>query len=440
MFGSVARRLAILNAAVVIVVVLLLGSVTFVALRHELNAEVDSSLRGRLEPVAKQWAEGGLSASGGQQAKSDDDHDDDEEALDSGDTVVFVVDPSGQVVYNPRGVQLGGVPVRAGIERALAGERDSRSVTVGGIGAVRVLSLPVRSHGQVVGAAQALRSLHEHQRELALLQGLTLLGLGLGVVIAVPAGLFLARRAMRPIDAAFTRQRTFVADASHELRTPLTLIRANAELALSDPHLPVAEVAPELTTILAEVDRTDRLVDDLLTLARADAGQLPLRREPHDLRALAATAAAGMSALAAARGLTVEVAPSPACPVWVDGERLLQVIRILLDNAIKHTGPGGTIQLVVSCGKEASLRVQDSGEGIAAGELEHVFDRFYRSDKARSRAAGGTGLGLAIARALVEAHGGRIMLDSQVGVGTVAEVTLPLRAGPAELGSTRPSR
>ncbi|HEU5423881.1 MAG TPA: ATP-binding protein, partial [Nitrolancea sp.] len=364
-----------------------------------------------------------------------------EDALDSGDTVVFVVDPDGQVIDNPRGVKLEGVPIRAGIERALAGTRDSRTVTINDVGAVRVLSLPIRDKDRVVGAAQALRSLEEHQRELALLQTLTLAGLGLGVVIAVPAGLFLARRAMRPIRAAFERQRTFVADASHELRTPLTLIRANAELVLGDPQVPVAEVTPELTSILAEVDRTDRLVDDLLTLARADSGRLPLQREPHDLRALAATAAASMSALASARGLSVDLAASPNCLVWVDGERLLQVIRILLDNAIKHTAPGGTIRLAVACsGKEASLRVEDSGEGIPPGELERVFDRFYRIDKARSRAAGGTGLGLAIAKALVEAHGGRITLSSRLGVGTVVEVTLPLRAAPvptAAPGSAR---
>ena len=117
------------------------------------------------------------------------------------------------------------------------------------------------------------------------------------------------------------------------------------------------------------------------------------------------------------------------------------MIRILLDNAIKHTASGGTIRLAVACsGKEASLRVEDSGEGIPPGELERVFDRFYRIDKARSRAAGGTGLGLAIAKALVEAHGGRITLGSRLGVGTVVEVTLPLRAAPvptAAPGSAR---
>ena len=156
---------------------------------------------------------------------------------------------------------------------------------------MRVMTVPLRDHDEITGAVQAARSLREHEAELALVGWTTLAGVGLGALVAVPAGLLLARRAMRPIDAAFQRQRAFVADASHELRTPLTLVRANAELALLDPERPVDEAAPALESILAEVDRTDRLVDDLLLLARTDAGRLALDLAPADPGAVAAEAA-----------------------------------------------------------------------------------------------------------------------------------------------------
>jgi signal transduction histidine kinase len=379
----------------------------------------------------------------GTQYDRNDEHEEDEDArridesvLGSGDTIVFVVDGAGQVIYNPRGLNLSGVPIRGGINAALSGATDRRSVDVGGIGATRVLSVPLIEDNRVVGAAQAIRSLGEHQRELALVTWLTLASAALGAFIAIPAGLYLARRAMQPINAAFERQRTFVADASHEFRTPLTLIRANAELALLDPDVPVERVRDTLDSILDEVDRSDRLVDDLLTLARSDAGQLPLDRKPTALADLVRGVVDEMRTLGSARQLTLSADIASSCSAAVDPDRIRQVLRILLDNAIKHTEPGGGVSAELRCADRwATIQVRDTGAGIEPEHLHRIFDRFYRVDRGRSRAAGGTGLGLPIARAIVEAHGGRITLESQVGSGTTVNVSLPALRGEPEAAS-----
>jgi signal transduction histidine kinase len=235
---------------------------------------------------------------------------------------------------------------------------------------------------------------------------------------------------MRPIDAAFARQRAFVADASHELRTPLTLIRANAELVQRlDAPEPEA-VQAEMSRILDGVDEMSHLVDDLLLLARIDDAAVALERRVVDLPAMTASVVESLADRAQSAGLTVAFEADRPVSVAVDEARIRQVIRILLDNAIAYTPAGGTITVFVEQhGGKAALRVRDTGIGIPAADLPHVFERFFRADRARSRATGGVGLGLAIARVLVEAHGGEIHLDSAAGAGTTAWFALPVAAG-----------
>lgn len=431
MFRGVGRRLALLNALVVIAIIALTGAATYLLLLNQLDAEVDTALEATAEQTARSLRYGlpPPVVTGGERRERDDDDDyssDDEEILASGDTIIFAVDPSGHLIYNPRGLETGRIPSPASAARALDQEEDRRSLTIDGVGPVRVVSVLVRKDGEVIAAVQVVRSLREHDAELATVRWMTLLGIGLGTAIAVPAGLFLAHRAMRPIDAAFARQRTFVADASHELRTPLTLIRANAEIARQDPTAPVVAIDPEHTSILDEVDRTDRLVDDLLTLARADASRLDLHREPVDVAALVREVHGAMTPMARQRGVALHVeTPQPAIAL-IDAERIQQVLRILLDNALKHTPAGGDVHLSTSAeATQIRIVVADTGTGIPPADLPHVFDRFYRVDQARSRAAGGSGLGLPIARALVEAHGGTITLTSTLHHGTTVTVTLP---------------
>jgi signal transduction histidine kinase len=431
MFRGIGQRLAILNALTVIVVIALAGGITWLALRAALDDEIDNALRDRIDIYIGNpalFADALPSPSVVGDDHEEDEHDDDDDEHDrqvaaSGDTLLFVIDRDGQVTFNSRGVELDHLPVEAGVELALGGRADTRSVTLDETGNVRVLTVPLRDDGQIIGAVQAVRSLDEHDRELALVGWMTLLGVALGALVAVPAGLYLSRRAMVPIDDAFSRQRSFVADASHELRTPLTLIRANAELAMLDPERPTDE---PLANILTEVDRTDRLVDELLLLARSDAGRLELKREPNDLSALIRDAAESMRLLFDARGTGLAVVADTQAEVLADRDRIRQVVRSLLDNALKHTA-GGQVDIEVGrTGHRAVVTIRDTGTGIPPEALPNVFDRFFRVDKARSRSAGGTGLGLPIAKVIIEAHGGEISLSSEPGHGTVVTFTLPV--------------
>ena len=247
-----------------------------------------------------------------------------------------------------------------------------------------------------------------------------------GVGLAVVGGTFLSGRALRPIQTAMDRQRAFVADASHELRTPLSLIRANAELMKRKPEADVQANMPSVDDIITETDRLAYLVGQMLTLARSDSGPASMAIDLLDLSPLAEDAARQMRLLAQPKGIALQAHANGAA--WVRGEhnRLGELLLILLDNAVKYSDAGASIDVsVAQADGRVRLTVADTGRGIPAEALPHVFDRFYRVDKARSRDMGGTGLGLAIARWIAEAHGGAIALQSAEGRGTTVTVTLP---------------
>jgi signal transduction histidine kinase len=233
--------------------------------------------------------------------------------------------------------------------------------------------------------------------------------------------------ALVPARRAFARQQQFVADASHELRTPVALIRASAEVLAGAPELARGPHAGLLAGIGREAERLGRLLGDLLQLARFDSGRAPAALGPVALSDLVAEAVEQVRRLELARGLELAAAAEPH--LWVRGDtgRLRQLALILLDNALKHTPPGGRVEASVRAERGwARLAVADTGCGIAAEHLPHLFERFYRVDRARARGAGGAGLGLAIARELVEQHGGRIGVESAPGRGSTFAVWLPL--------------
>jgi signal transduction histidine kinase len=233
------------------------------------------------------------------------------------------------------------------------------------------------------------------------------------------------------LEKEFNRQRRFVADASHELRTPVAAIRSMTDVALSQSDALNGASSDEYLSTLhdvnAEAERLGHLINDLLTLASTDEHQLLLEREEVRLDLLAIDVAATTEALASEKGITLEVKADQPAMVIGDEVRLIQVMLNLIDNAIAYTNTGGKVLLSVEVReKEVFLTVRDSGIGIAQEHLEHIFERFYRVDAARSRAAGGTGLGLAIVEWIVRAHGGVITVESQVGVGTTFTVKLSL--------------
>ncbi len=229
------------------------------------------------------------------------------------------------------------------------------------------------------------------------------------------------------------RMRRFVADASHELRTPLTSVKGLAEFYLQQGDAADrAEVIRLMTGIQAEAARMGRLVDDLLLLAQFDEDR-PLDLQPVDLSSIAVQAAAVAHAIQPGRPLTV-VAVAPVI-VRADAGRLRQVLDNLIGNALQHTPAGTPVTVTVTdCSQDGQVSVADAGPGLSAAQAAQVFDRFYRTDRARSRASGGTGLGLSIAATLVAAHDGTIDVDTQPGHGATFVVRLPLAAAPAVKG------
>lgn len=222
-------------------------------------------------------------------------------------------------------------------------------------------------------------------------------------------------------------RRRMAADVAHELRTPLAVIQADLE-AMIDGVRPLS--AEAVADVHGETRLLSRLIDDLRDLSLAETGQLPLRKEPTDLEDLARTSAARFAPRAEERGIGLEVgATEDLPPADVDPDRISQVFGNLLENALRHTPPGGRVELRVGPGERpATLQatVRDTGPGIPAEHLPNVFEHFYRADRARSRSAGGSGIGLAVVKQLVEAHGGRAWAESPPGRGATFGLTLPV--------------
>jgi two-component system, OmpR family, sensor histidine kinase CiaH len=301
-------------------------------------------------------------------------------------------------------------------QTALIEGTDMRTVHAPG-GPLRVLSERVTP----TWVLQVARSLEPEEEALDHLLAVLLLGGGAAIVIATIGGWFLAGKALTPVQEAFDRQNVFVADASHELRTPLAVIRANAEFL--QERQPASEEASE---IVSETDRLSVLVDSLLAVARGDRNG-GVAYDELDLGAVVEGSAGSMGSLAAERGIALNVSAAPDLRVLGSREQLRQLVVILVDNALRYTGEGGRVEVdVARRDGSAVMAVTDTGIGIPAGALGHVFERFYRADEARTRDSGGAGLGLAIAQKLVDEHGGRIAAESTPGEGSTFTVTLPL--------------
>jgi len=228
------------------------------------------------------------------------------------------------------------------------------------------------------------------------------------------------------IEQSFARTRRFTADASHELRAPMTLIHTAAEHALRRER-GREELVDAMQKILREAQHTRALIDDLLLLARGDAGREAAVLAELDAAPLVREAAQQAAALAAERGIDVSLELAPgALTVLANEAQLRRLLLILVDNALKYTQPGGRVTL--SGGTDAGrvvLSVADSGVGIPPGDLTRVFERFWRADKVRSREAGGTGLGLAIAKQIADQHGAELEASSEPGRGSVFSLRLP---------------
>jgi signal transduction histidine kinase len=245
------------------------------------------------------------------------------------------------------------------------------------------------------------------------------------------------------LETSFGALRRFTADASHELKTPLTVLRADVERAMH-PSAQGSEAMQALEEALQETARMSDLVDSLLTLARADEGRFDLHREPVALGPLVRDVYETATILGEPAGLTVSMSVLEEGTVDGDARRLRQLFLNLVTNAIKYTPNGGRVELSLSLrvGEEIAFTVRDTGIGMSAADLSHVFERFWRADRARSRTSerGGFGLGLAISQWIAQAHGGRIAVQSRLGRGSVFTVTLPLLSAAAQAAADQTRR
>ena len=417
-------RLVGWNVLILALILGLLGTSVYIALARSLLGEVDRNLFSRSEqalpflfPPPHDLNPGPGGALGGRRPP---------EGYNGG--VFFIAyAPDGSVLRNPQQVGLPTLRWPDSSQPTLA------TIQLSDGDEARVLLRRMPDGGMLVTG----QSLEPEQTALHSLVLVLVGGGGIGLLLSLAAAWFLSGRALIPIQHAFQTQQKFIADASHELRTPLTVLRSATDLLNAHRNEPLEGNGELFDDVRAEIARMERLAQDLLTLARSDAGGVELMTAPVELSEIAAEVVRRTMPLAQSQGVQLALHnEAQDSIVDADPDRLQQVVLILIDNAIKHTPSGGRVDVRVRRhGQHAQVEVADTGTGISPEDLPRIFDRFYRADKARAREQGGTGLGLAIAKMLVDAHAGQLQISSTLGSGTQVTVTLPLMTNrPATLG------
>jgi signal transduction histidine kinase len=428
MFSAARWRLTFVFTAVLVLILGISGVVVYLTTESLIYDQVDAELAAKAQSdmflVEDHESRGpgpGPSDEGGGQAT-------DSQEFEQGGYFFAVVDESGEVIEKSGNCDLEALAPRETIQQAV----DNGDATIetqspdGDTQRVYLLSATTREGQEVV--LQMGRSIEAELETLSRLRNILLAVVAVSILPALFGGYLLSGRALRPIKVAMDGQRAFIADASHELRTPVAVVRTNAELL--ERHIETGKIGQTdsdttaVQDIIAETDRLGRMVTQMLTLAQADAGQTVLTESDVALDELAEEVGRSMRSLAEAKGLTMDVRAAPNTWVHGDRERLREVLVTLLDNAIKYTETGAVSVTVERSHRRATVVVSDTGPGIAPDDLAHIFERFYRVDRARSRDEGGTGLGLAIARHIVEAHDGTIRIESEPGKGTLVKVEL----------------
>jgi heavy metal sensor kinase len=453
-------RLTAWYALFLLTILVALGAFLVLMLRSDLRSTIDREIRTSSAAISQNYAEEGISGF----------HEISAAALRRSGSGAQVLDARGRVLVSYGGDLAQDPMVSAGLRLpALAGKGELFQANLGDsdqpfrVMTTRVL---VRGRPQLVVVGESLQGSDEAVRKILIL---LLIAGPVAMAAAGFGGWWLVRNALLPVDrmrskaeeigidrlherlaapnttdeigqlaatlnamldrleAGMIAKRQLIADASHELRTPLAAMRAELDVSLRDSERTAAERAV-LESIREDVDRMSRTVSNLLMLARADEGRLELVRTEVDLAQLLAIAARPLQALAAAKGVRLEVI-GETCTAQGDAQRLHLAFTNLIENAIKFTAPGG--QIVASSWRQAAevgVRIADTGVGIPIDAQARIFDRFYRADPSRSRESGGSGLGLAICYEIATAHGARIWVDSEFGKGSAFWLALPADA------------
>lgn len=415
MFKKTRLQLAVMTAAIVFLFFMVSGSVLYLFMQQQLYEQFDRSVIGSLRPVMRN-----LQLGQGQH------------------TQPFVSSRSPFDRFRlPLGVLIWGENQKLLVAPSFFTKKDlnllkshlqetASTITMGGhsfrlqtfeVIAPSYAGTPTQVTVQTVrNVDQVVSSLHSL---LTLLLGMALFSAGCSVII----GLLLANRALIPIERSWERQRQFVGDASHELRTPIMAVQSRVELLLHHPEQTIEEVSPRILSMYSELRRVSRLLQDLLTLSRADSNQQQIVLSEVNIHDLVAQVVDTIRPLCDNLHVNLDLLSDAPLIHSVDEQRFTQMLYIFLDNAMKYNVPGGAIRISYKKVKRLEITIEDTGIGIAEKDLPHVFERFYRSDVARPK--DGSGLGLSIAKWIIDSHDATVRLRSVPQKGTSITVSFP---------------
>ena len=411
------RRLTWWYAATLSLILLLLGSGLYVVIHSQLTHQLDKSLRDATNELVRAARIREQEAASAQGAVVDA-----VEELHIPDRTLYLLDSAGA----PIKPATASAWIRAAAQRAARGdvvndEIDARHEHTLSLHAER---FQLKS-GQTLVAIAVADQVELTDRYAALIAAFG--GAALAAIVLVAAGgYFLVQKSTAPAERSMEYTRRFMADAAHELRTPIAVLRTKAAVALQEERSVESYVA-SLRGMGHEAQRLGRVVDDLLMLARADAGERTVERARFFLDDVVLDATLSMRTLAQAAGVTLLVDRFEESPVVGDAALVRELIVVLLDNAVKFTPNGGSVRVAVLPLPEPTLTIEDTGRGIPTEQMPHVFERFYRGDVSRPR-EGGAGLGLAIAQWIATVHDARLTLtsDPSAANGTKATVSFPV--------------
>ncbi len=409
--GRLRVRLTAWYVAVFGGVLLMFGAALFVAVTRQVSAELDHSIEDAVREIERATRIRESEQVGARGAVVDA-----LEELHIPGHALFVFDGRGRLVHPDSAPPWIAAAARAALDR---GEAWSSHET--GESGWRLYARRFETDsGETYVAAAAASSIEIEDRYRALIVLFALAGVA-SLALAAVGGTMLAHRSIRPVEQAFGQTRRFLADAAHELRTPLAVLRGGAEVALQRER-EREEYIEALERVSREAGRLGGIVEGMFQLARADAGEWPVRREQLYLDDVLQDAVEAGSILGRSRGVQVEFGELAEAQVDGDPDLLRQLFLILIDNAVQFTPSGGKVAASVTAdGSGPRVSIEDTGPGIAADDLPRVFDRFWRADSARGRQAG-AGLGLSIARWIADLHGATIAIDSAPGSGTRVRV------------------
>ena len=409
------RQLTLWYAGLFTLVLGLLGGGLFVAISHQMSRRLDASLDAATAALmrAARIREVERAGAGGAVVDAVDE-------LHIPGRTLYLLDATARPIKPPQAPDW----IRDAAGKAIALEQLYRDLDVDGR-ELRIHAQRFTGSTGTVYVAVAVADRVELEDQYTLLIEAFAVAALVGMLLAAGGGYVLIRKSTAPVERSMDQMRRFMADAAHELRTPITLLRTRAEVAAGQDREATRDAAT-LQAIEREATRLGEITGDLLTLARADAGDWPVAREALYLDDAAAGAVEAARTLAEHKRVVMEVGTFEEAKILADPALVRRLLLIVLDNAIKFTPSGGRVRLDVSAQDgQAAVVVSDTGIGIPAEQLPHVFERFYRGDPAR-REAEGAGLGLAIARWIADVHGARIDVGSQPGVGTRVTLRFPL--------------